>query len=54
LYRRLETNSLDVVVEAKPKHVTLRPGESVTINIHVKCNGYAGPVELNVISWNLT
>jgi hypothetical protein len=48
------TEAADIIVEAEPKKVTLRPGESVTIDINVKRNGYTGPVELNVISWNLT
>jgi hypothetical protein len=48
------TEAADIIVEAEPKNVTLRPGESVTINLHVKRNGYKGPIELNVISWNLT
>ncbi len=48
------TEVADIIVEAEPKKVTLRPGESVTIDINVKRNGYTGPVELNVISWNLT
>jgi uncharacterized cupredoxin-like copper-binding protein len=48
------TEAADIIVEAEPKNVTLRPGESVTINLHVKRNGFKGPVELNVISWNLT
>jgi hypothetical protein len=48
------TGGADIIVEAEPKTVTLRPGESVTINLHVKRNAYTGPIELNVISWNLT
>ncbi len=48
------TEAADIIVEATPNAVTLRPGESVTLDVTVKRNGYTGPVELNVISWNLT
>jgi hypothetical protein len=44
----------DVIVTAKPSTVTLHPGESATIDVEIKRNHYTGPVELNVISWNLT
>jgi hypothetical protein len=48
------TEAADIIVEVTPKNVTLRPGESVTLDVTVKRNGYSGPVELNVVSWNLT
>ena len=43
----------DIILEAEPSTVTLRRGESATIKIHVRRNNYAGPVEMNVILWNL-
>jgi len=44
----------DIIVEATPKSIRLRPGEALTIDIKVKRNNYRGPVELNAISWVLT
>ena len=43
----------DIILEPSPREVRLRPGESVTVKIHVTRDHYSGPVELNVILWNL-
>ncbi len=48
------TDGADIIVEATPKTITLRPGESVTIDVNVTRNQYTGPLDLNVISWILT
>ena len=44
----------DLILESSPKEVTLHPGESVTIKVKITRNKYKGPLELNVIVWNLT
>jgi hypothetical protein len=44
----------DIIMEATPRQVTLRPGESATVEIKVTRNNYDGPIEMNVILWNLT
>jgi hypothetical protein len=47
------TEGSDIILEAEPKTLTLRRGESATVKIHVTRNSYSGPVEMNVILWNL-
>ena len=47
------TEGSDIILEADPKQVTLRRGESVTVKIHVARNNYSGPIEMNIILWNL-
>ena len=44
----------DLILECSPKELTLHPGESVTIKVKITRNKYQGPLELNVIVWNLT
>ena len=44
----------DIIMEANPRQVAMRPGESTTIDIKVTRNNYDGPIEMNVILWNLT
>ncbi len=44
----------DIIMEATPRRVTLRPGESATVDIKVTRSNYDGPIEMNVILWNLT
>ncbi len=44
----------DIIMDATPRRVTLRPGESATVDIKVTRNNYDGPIEMNVILWNLT
>ena len=44
----------DIIMDTTPRRVTLRPGESATVDIKVTRNNYDGPVEMNVILWNLT
>ncbi len=44
----------DLILECAPKELTLHPGESVTIKVKITRNNYKGPLELNVIVWNLT
>ena len=44
----------DLILECSPKELTLHPGESVTIKVKITRNKYKGPLELNVIVWNLT
>jgi len=44
----------DLILECNPKQLTLHPGESVTIKVKITRNKYKGPLELNVIVWNLT
>ena len=48
------TDGADIIVEATPREITLRPGESATLEIKVTRNQYTGPLDLNVISWILT
>lgn len=43
----------DIVLDANPKSVVLERGKSVTVKIGAKRDNYAGPVELNVVLWNL-
>jgi hypothetical protein len=43
----------DIVLEADPPSVVLERGKSVTVKIRAKRDNYAGPVEMNVILWNL-
>jgi hypothetical protein len=43
----------DIVMEAEPAQVTLQRGRSATIKIRLTRDNYAGPVEVNVILWNL-
>ncbi len=47
------TEGSDIILEAEPKAITLRRGESATVKIHLTRNNYSGPVEINVILWNL-
>ncbi len=47
------TEGSDLILKASPNKVTLRPGDSVTININVKRDNFDGPFEVNVIHWNL-
>jgi hypothetical protein len=47
------TEGSDIIMEASPKELVLRPGEAGTVNIRVRRNNYTGPVEVNVILWNL-
>ena len=44
----------DLILECSPKEFTLHPGESVTVRVKITRNKYKGPLELNVIVWNLT
>ena len=44
----------DLILECAPKELTLHPGESITIKVKITRNNYKGPLELNVIVWNLT
>ena len=44
----------DIIMEATPRHVSLQAGESATVDIKVTRHNYDGPVEMNVILWNLT
>ncbi|MDA1313803.1 MAG: PPC domain-containing protein [Acidobacteria bacterium] len=44
----------DLIMEATPREITLRPGESATVDIKVTRNNFDGPIEMNVILWNLT
>jgi hypothetical protein len=44
----------DLILECSPQDLTLHPGESVTIKVKITRNRYKGPLELNVIVWNLT
>ena len=48
------TDGADIIVEATPKEITLRPGESATLEIKISRNQFTGPLDLNVISWILT
>lgn len=43
----------DIIMQAEPARVTLQRGRSATIKIRLTRNNYAGPVEVNVILWNL-
>lgn len=47
------SESSDIILEAEPKVITLARGESVTVKIHATRNNFAGPVEMNIILWNL-
>lgn len=42
----------DIIVECSPKHVQLRRGESVTVDVTVKRDNFTGPILLNTIVWN--
>ena len=44
----------DIIMDTTPRRVTLSPGESATVDIKVTRNNYDGPIEMNVILWNLT
>lgn len=44
----------DIIMEAHPKKLTLHPGESATVEIRVTRDHYDGPIEMNVVLWNLT
>lgn len=47
------TNGADIVMEASQTEITLRPGQSVTFDVKITRSNYTGPIELNVILWNL-
>lgn len=47
------TEASDLIMEASPGEIRLRPGESATVSIKLTRNNYSGPVEMNVILWNL-
>ena len=48
------TEGSDIIMEATPKQVELRAGESAAVDIKLTRDNYEGPVEMNVILWNLT
>ncbi|HUQ91026.1 MAG TPA: PPC domain-containing protein, partial [Bryobacteraceae bacterium] len=43
----------DIILEADPKVISLERGKSVTVKIRAVRNKYSGPIEMNVILWNL-
>ena len=43
----------DIILEAEPKVISIDRGKSVTVKIRAVRNKYTGPVEMNVILWNL-
>ncbi len=43
----------DIILEADPKAIMIGRGESVTVKIRAVRNKYAGPIEMNIILWNL-
>lgn len=43
----------DIILEADPKVVSIERGKSFTVKLHVVRNKYTGPVEMNIILWNL-
>jgi hypothetical protein len=47
------TEASDIVMEASPREIRVHPGESFTVDIRVTRSQYDGPVEMNVILWNL-
>lgn len=47
------TEASDIILDAEPKDVILEPGKSVRVRIRATRNQYSGPIEMNVILWNL-
>jgi len=43
----------DIILEADPKVNSIERGKSVTVKIRAIRNNYAGPVEMNIVLWNL-
>ncbi len=43
----------DIILEADPKVISIERGKSGTVRIRAVRNRYTGPVEMNIVLWNL-